>query len=92
VLLEQFESTNLKLKNSLLTGVNLQEGQPQALLVIPSIGVRQVVVKGTSSTDMLAGPGLMPDTALPGPKEFGHRRSSQHGWRTVRQSDPAASG
>ena len=68
VLLEQFESSNLKLKNSLLTGVNLKEGQPEALLEIPVLGINQVVVKGTSSTDLLSGPGLMPDTALPGTK------------------------
>jgi sortase A len=68
VLLEQFESSNLKLKNSLLTGVNLKEGQPEALLEIPTLGVNEVVVKGTSSTDLLSGPGLMPDTALPGTK------------------------
>jgi sortase A len=68
VLLEQFDSANLKLKNSLLTGVNLKEGQPEALLQIPAIGVNQVVVKGTSSTDLMEGPGLMPDTALPGTK------------------------
>jgi sortase A len=66
VLLEQFESSNLKLKNSLLTGVNLKEGQPEALLEIPALGTNEVVVKGTSSTDLLSGPGLMPDTALPG--------------------------
>ena len=68
VLLEEFESTNLKLKNSLLTGVHLKEGQPEALLEIPAIGTKQVVVKGTSSTDLMEGPGLMPDTALPGTK------------------------
>jgi sortase A len=68
VLLEQFESTNLKLKSALLTGTHLKEGQPEALLEIPEIRLSQVVVKGTSSTDLLSGPGQMPDTAQPGTK------------------------
>ena len=45
---------------------HLKEGQPAALLVIPSIGLHQVVVKGTSATDLMSGPGLMANTALPG--------------------------
>ena len=45
---------------------HLKEGEPAALLEIPAIGVHQVVVKGTSATDLTAGPGLMANTALPG--------------------------
>jgi len=67
-LLELFDSSNLHLKSSLLTGAHLSEGQPAALLEIPAIGLHQVVVKGSSATDLLEGPGLMPDTAVPGTK------------------------
>jgi len=67
-LLELFETSNLHLKSSLLTGTNLHEGQPEALLEIPAIHLHQVVVKGTSSTDLMSGPGQMLNTALPGTK------------------------
>ena len=46
--------------------MHLKEGQPAALLEIPDIGLHQVVVKGTSATDLMAGPGLMANTAPPG--------------------------
>jgi len=42
------------------------EGSAVAVLQIPSIGVNQVVVQGTSAADLMNGPGLMPGTALPG--------------------------
>jgi sortase A len=42
------------------------EGGPAAVLTIPVIGLSQVVVEGTSATDLLKGPGLMPGTARPG--------------------------
>jgi sortase A len=67
-LLELFQSKNQQLKHQLLTGIGIAEGQPAAVLEIPAIGLNQVVVKGTSSTDLLSGPGLMPDTARPGTK------------------------
>jgi len=42
-------------------------GAPVASLAIPAIGVHNlVVVEGTSSADLEAGPGHRPDTALPG--------------------------
>ena len=41
-------------------------GDPVALLTIPAIGLEQVVVEGTASGDLLAGPGHRRDTALPG--------------------------
>lgn len=41
-------------------------GDPVALLTIPEIGVEQVVVEGTASGDLLAGPGHRRDTVLPG--------------------------
>ena len=41
-------------------------GTPVALVSIPSIGVNEVVLEGTSSRVMLSGPGHRRDTALPG--------------------------
>jgi sortase A len=41
-------------------------GDPVALLTIPRLGVQQVVVEGTASGDLLAGPGHRRDTVLPG--------------------------
>ena len=41
-------------------------GDPVALLSIPHLGIEQVVVEGTASGDMLAGPGHLRDTVLPG--------------------------
>lgn len=41
-------------------------GDPVALLTIPSIDLEQVVVEGTASGDLLAGPGHRRDTVLPG--------------------------
>ncbi|MCT2584283.1 sortase [Actinophytocola gossypii] len=41
-------------------------GAPIAVLEIPAIELRQVVVEGTSSDDLTAGPGHRRDTVLPG--------------------------
>lgn len=41
-------------------------GEPVALLTIPKLGLEQVVVEGTASGDLLAGPGHRRDTVLPG--------------------------
>ena len=41
-------------------------GDPVALLTIPQVGLEQVVVEGTASGDLLAGPGHRRDTPLPG--------------------------
>lgn len=41
-------------------------GDPVALLTIPRLGISQVVVEGTSSGDLLAGPGHLRNTVLPG--------------------------
>jgi sortase A len=46
-----------------LSGTVPGDGQPAAVLSIPSIGVHQVVVEGTSAADLQSGPGLMPGTA-----------------------------
>jgi sortase A len=63
LLLEQFTGPS---RADVELSMNLKEGQPAALLEIPEIGVHQVVVKGTSATDLMSGPGLMANTALPG--------------------------
>lgn len=46
--------------------VLLTDGDPVAILTIPSLGVREVVVEGTSSGDLNKGPGHRRDTVLPG--------------------------
>ncbi|GAA2953215.1 sortase [Microbacterium schleiferi] len=46
--------------------VLLPDGAPVALLEIPSIGVREVVVEGTDSEATQLGPGHRRDTVLPG--------------------------
>ncbi len=48
-------------------GGDIPPGSPVALLSAPVAGLRDVVVvEGTSSGDMLAGPGHLRDTPLPG--------------------------
>jgi sortase A len=41
-------------------------GDPVALVTIPALGAQQVVVEGTASGDLLAGPGHQRNTVLPG--------------------------
>lgn len=48
------------------TGGAIEPGAPVALLDLPTLGVQEVVVEGTASGDLLAGPGHRRDTALPG--------------------------
>jgi LPXTG-site transpeptidase (sortase) family protein len=47
-------------------GHQLAPGTPIGLLTIPSIGVRQVVVEGTSGADLTKGPGHLRNTVFPG--------------------------
>ena len=47
-------------------GPTVPAGDPVALLRIPRLGLEQVVVEGTASGDLLAGPGHRRDTPLPG--------------------------
>ncbi len=47
-------------------GDPLEPGAPVALLTIPALDLTQVVVSGTSSGDLLDGPGHMRTTSLPG--------------------------
>jgi LPXTG-site transpeptidase (sortase) family protein len=42
------------------------EGSAVAVIKIPSIGLNQVVIYGTSAADLMTGPGLMQGTSLPG--------------------------
>jgi LPXTG-site transpeptidase (sortase) family protein len=44
----------------------LAAGAPVALLEVPRLGLREVVVEGTSSGTLLSGPGHRRDTPLPG--------------------------
>jgi len=46
--------------------VLLADGAPVAELTIPSIGVKEVIVEGTDSGTLRAGPGHRRDTVLPG--------------------------
>ena len=46
--------------------VLLSDGDPVAILIIPSLNVREVIVEGTSSADLTKGPGHRRDTVLPG--------------------------
>lgn len=41
-------------------------GDPVALITVPRLGIENVVVEGTASGDLLAGPGHRRDTVLPG--------------------------
>lgn len=47
-------------------GRPLALGEPVAFLEVPSIGLRQVVVEGTTGGALFAGPGHRRDTPLPG--------------------------
>ncbi|MBV8462329.1 MAG: class E sortase [Acidimicrobiales bacterium] len=58
--------TQVAFRYNLATGAIPPEGQPVGVLSIPALGLHQVVVEGTSASDLMNGPGLMPGTALPG--------------------------
>jgi sortase A len=47
-------------------GGQIRAGDPVALIEAPDIGLRQVVVEGTASSQLSAGPGHRRDTPLPG--------------------------
>jgi sortase A len=62
-LLNQFTTAD---KAQVLSGRTVAEGNAAGVLTIPALGLSQVIVEGTSATDLLKGPGLMPGTAQPG--------------------------
>lgn len=47
-------------------GHALARGRPLAYIEVPALGLRQVVVEGTSSAELFDGPGHRRDTPLPG--------------------------
>lgn len=47
-------------------GVAPPDGKAAAVLEIPALGLRAVVVEGTTASDLQQGPGLMPATSIPG--------------------------
>ncbi|MGN6473420.1 MAG: class E sortase [Mycobacteriales bacterium] len=47
-------------------GEPVKPGAPVALLTIPSLHLQQIVVNGTASGNLMAGPGHLRDTPLPG--------------------------
>jgi LPXTG-site transpeptidase (sortase) family protein len=57
---------NTSQRAQLLSGKDLAAGQPAGILQIPDLGLKQVVVRGSTASDLLLGPGLMPGTAQPG--------------------------
>jgi LPXTG-site transpeptidase (sortase) family protein len=74
---------------------SVHKSAPQHRLVrleIPRIGVRAMVVDGTSKWDLLRGPGHLPGTAWPGePGNFAvasHRNSHPWGFAQLRQLRP----
>jgi sortase A len=63
ILLNEFTSGN---RTAILTAKSVSDGEPAGVLTVPAIRLTQVIVEGTSATDLLKGPGLMPGTARPG--------------------------
>jgi sortase A len=51
-------------------GPTIPVGDPVAILEIPALGVEEVVVEGTASGDLLAGPGHQRGTPLPGQRGY----------------------
>jgi sortase A len=67
-----FERFSLLLPTGELGALNaaIPVGDPVALIVIPTIGVNQVVNEGTTGRELMNGPGHLPATPLPG--EYGN--------------------
>ena len=61
------------------------DGAPVARLVIPKIGLDEIVVEGIEAEDLNAGPGHMPGSALPG--EGGNAVISAHRDRHFKHFD-----
>ena len=65
-------------------------GAPVARLVIPSLGLDEVVVEGVGDAELRAGPGHLPGTPLPG--AVGNAVLSAHRDRHFRRLDEVAIG
>jgi LPXTG-site transpeptidase (sortase) family protein len=63
ILLNEFTAGN---RTTILTAKSVPEGEPAGVLTVPALRLTQVIVEGTTATDLLKGPGLMPGTARPG--------------------------
>ena len=59
------------------TGRTLQQGEPVGRLIVPRLGLKSIVVNGTSHDDLTKGPGRELHTYMPGQSELiyvaGHR-------------------
>lgn len=66
------------------------EGAPVARIVIPRIGLDEIVLEGVDGTDLNGGPGHVPGTALPG--ERGNSVISAHRDRHFNHFDRLAVG
>jgi len=65
-LAEQLAAGSAPVSEGTFDNVLLSDGDPVARLEIPSLGVDQIVVEGTSSAALTKGPGHRRDTFLPG--------------------------
>lgn len=63
---EQLAAGTAPVSEGDFNGVLLPDGAPLAVLSIPSLGVREVIVEGTSADALKSGPGHRRDTVLPG--------------------------
>jgi sortase A len=70
-------------------GRRLEPGDPMGRIVMPAIGVSEVVVEGTGSGDLRKGPGHYPATPLPGERGTvaiaGHRTTYGAPFRRIDQ-------
>lgn len=63
---EQLAAGTAPVSEGTYDNVLLRDGEPVARIEIPSIGVDEIVVEGTSSGTLAKGPGHRRDTGLPG--------------------------
>jgi sortase A len=72
-------------------GRRLEPGDPMGRIVMPAIGVSEVVVEGTGSGDLRKGPGHYPATPLPGERGTvaiaGHRTTYGAPFRRIDRLD-----
>lgn len=74
------------------TGGAIDSGVPVAQIDVPAIGLRQIVVQGTTSGVLRAGPGHLRQTPLPGQAGnaviFGRRETYGHPFRRIGSLTP----